>query len=175
MIIEGVTILCDDDLAFALRKKFSKAVYGLNHSKEFFDKFQDTIQIDMDLVKKNYRPRAVIAARIYTIGLLLRETRTQNKIAEVVGTCVPSIRKLYKIINKINLKKSDSKIDVKCNARSQKAYYFLVREKYEVRIERGTEIASCECLGDIFMRGGRKQKECKHIQKARELLKVVGK
>lgn len=55
------------------------------------------------------------------------------------------------------------------------AFWFLAKEKYKVRIERDTGRGSCECMGDIFQKGGRKQKDCKHIQKARAILKAARK
>ena len=58
---------------------------------------------------------------------------------------------------------------------SAKAFWFMAKEKYKVRIERETGIGSCECLGDIFQKGGAKQRDCKHIRKAREVLKAVNK
>jgi len=57
---------------------------------------------------------------------------------------------------------------------TDQAFWFLVKEKYKVRIDRETGEGSCECLGDIFKQGGRNQRECKHIKKARELLKAGG-
>lgn len=55
------------------------------------------------------------------------------------------------------------------------AFWFTAKEKYKVRIEKETGKGSCECLGDIFQKGGKKQKDCKHIQHARKLLKAVKK
>ncbi len=96
--IDGMEILCDTDLNIALRKKFHRAANDLNHSKEVLEKVEETIQEDVELLKKNFKPRPVVAARIYIIGLLLRETRSQDKIAKAVGTGTSSLYKLYKIM-----------------------------------------------------------------------------
>jgi len=65
--------------------------------------------------------------------------------------------------------------DIERKEETTKAFYFLVKEKYRVRIDRETGEGSCDCMADVFRKGGRKQKDCKHIKKAKELLKAVKK
>ncbi len=64
---------------------------------------------------------------------------------------------------------------IKREEATAQAFWFLAKEKYKVRIDRETGQGSCECLGDIFHKGGRKQRDCKHIQKARAILKAAKK
>ena len=66
-------------------------------------------------------------------------------------------------------------MNIKLDGETVQAFWFLVKEKYSVRIDRKTGQGSCACLADTFKKGGRKQKDCKHILKAQELLKVVNK
>ncbi len=52
----------------------------------------------MQLVKESWVPAAVVAARLYIIGLLNGEARSQSKLAHTAGTSPLSISKLYKIM-----------------------------------------------------------------------------
>lgn len=55
------------------------------------------------------------------------------------------------------------------------AWWFEAKAKYKIRIDCETKEGSCDCQGDTFKKGGRKQTECKHIKAAKELLKAMGK
>ena len=61
------------------------------------------------------------------------------------------------------------------NEETPQAFYFTAKEKYKVRIERETGKGSCDCMADVFKKGGRKQQDCKHIQNARAILKAARK
>ncbi len=65
--------------------------------------------------------------------------------------------------------------DIERQEETPQAFYFLAKEKYKVRIDRETGKGSCDCLGDTFQKGGRQQQDCKHIVKAKEILKAIGK
>ena len=183
MHIDGIEILSDKDVTKALRQIFWEAACNLRLSKEAVKKYNETIENDLELVKQGRKPHAIVATRIYFNSLLLNETRTQVKIALTVGANVQAVRDLYRAMNnkeikscsKKTAKKMDLKFDIKCDKETPQAFYFLAKEKYKVRIVRETREGSCDCMGDTFKQGGREQKECKHIQKAREILKAIGK
>ncbi len=66
-------------------------------------------------------------------------------------------------------------LNIKFDGETNVSFWFIVNEKYSVRIDKKTKEGSCECLADVFKKGGRKQKNCKHIKKAIEFLKEMKK
>jgi len=59
----------------------------------------------VQLVKESWMPAAVVASRMYIIGLLKGEARSQSQLAHAAGTSTMSISKLYKIMVKRGGKK----------------------------------------------------------------------
>lgn len=95
MHIEGVEILTEVDVEKALRKKFLRIANELDFSEKAIEKYEKTIQADVDLVKKGKRPNIVVGARAYIISLLIREPRTQVKIARATPGSEAAIRHMY--------------------------------------------------------------------------------
>lgn len=98
MRIDGIEILCDADVKRALRQKFHKAANKLTLSNKAVEKFEETAEADVEIVKKGRRPSAVVAARIYIIGLLAGEARTQRKVAWAAGSSEQLVRELYHVM-----------------------------------------------------------------------------
>lgn len=63
--------------------------------------------------------------------------------------------------------------EIRMTAHRNGIYWFKVKGRYDVRVDTVSGEANCTCQGDTFKQGGRKQIECKHLQKAREVLKVL--
>ncbi len=100
MRIEGIEILNDADLKKGLRHKFYRVAKELNYSKVVREKFEEMAWQDVQLVKESWSPSAVVGARMYIIGLLNGEARSQNKLAHTAGTSPASISKLYQVMGK---------------------------------------------------------------------------
>ena len=99
MRIEGIEILCEADMKRALRMNFHRVANEMGLSSKVVEKFEETIREDLKLVRQGRKSSGVVAARIYIIGLLLGEPRTQRKIALAAGCTVPTIGKYYQLMN----------------------------------------------------------------------------
>ena len=64
-------------------------------------------------------------------------------------------------------------IKIKITDKTSNSVWFLAKDKYIIRIDRKTKEASCSCKGDAFRKGGRKQKECNHIEAAKKIFKAL--
>lgn len=52
-------------------------------------------------------------------------------------------------------------------------YWFKAKNEYNVRIDADRDTGSCDCTGATFKQSGAKQKDCKHIKKAKKIVKVL--
>ncbi len=52
--------------------------------------------------------------------------------------------------------------------------WFTAKERYLVRYDQKTKEYSCSCMAGTFQLTGKKQRDCKHIKKAKELIEVLG-
>jgi len=64
--------------------------------------------------------------------------------------------------------------EIKCVGRSANTCFFEAKKKYKLDVNRRTGEGVCSCWGGTSKAGGRKQKDCKHLEKAREIIKVMG-
>lgn len=95
MHIDGIEILKDEDIKRALLQKATRAANDLRLSEEAIQRYKRTLKEDIEFVKQGRKPSAVVAARLYIISLLIRESRGQRTIAWTVGSCEQSVRELY--------------------------------------------------------------------------------
>jgi len=172
MKIDGIEILSGADIRRALLLKFLKFADQLELSYGAITLFNSTIEEDMDLVKQGKGSTVVVASRIYTICLLSGERRTQKRISIAMNCSIGALSKLYREVRKKSQGR-EIELDVVKDGDSPQAFWFLANKKYHVRIDKKTNAGSCECLGDIFKQGGRNQRECKHIQRVRKILREL--
>ena len=98
MRIEGIEILSEADMGPALRLKFSRIAREMDLSQKAMEKYEETINEDVELVKKGRKPSMVVGARAYIICLLIGEPRGQRQIAWTIGCSEASIRNIYQIM-----------------------------------------------------------------------------
>jgi len=92
MRIEGMEVLNDADFEEAMKAKALRMMLALKMSNEAVARYAETVKEDIAFVRAGKRPDAIVAARIYRIGLLCRESRTQEKIFIETGVSPTTIR-----------------------------------------------------------------------------------
>lgn len=57
---------------------------------------------------------------------------------------------------------------------NEKTIWFTAKEKYLVRYDMDTKKFSCSCMAGTFNITGNKGLDCKHISKAKKLVRALG-
>ena len=95
MKIEGIEILCGDDFEEGLKAKAKRMMQDLKMSDKAIARYAETVKQDMRLVRLGGNPETVVAGRVYWLGLVCREPRTQTEVYQKTGICPTSIRTYY--------------------------------------------------------------------------------
>ena len=95
MRIEGIEVLCGTDFEEAMKAKAKRIMQALKMSNKAIARYANTVQQDIAFVRAGKRPDAIVAARVYWLGLLCNETRTQLKVSIASSVSPTSIRTYF--------------------------------------------------------------------------------
>ena len=108
MKIEGIEVLCEDDLEKALTKMALRIMQGLKMSKKQIGMYKKTIKQDTALVMNGGKPSSIVASRVYVINLLTGGIKTQEVISREAGVSVAGILKYYPMLGVLKWRKKKS-------------------------------------------------------------------
>ena len=96
MQIEGIEILCDEDIQVVMVQIFSRVSDELAFGFSAIPLFKETLNEDVAFFKKGFKLQGIVAARLYIVGLLLGSHRSQKEIAKQCNVCSGTLKKYYK-------------------------------------------------------------------------------